>query len=527
MQRAGFTPALYLLLVVGCAPRPAAPPAVAPTGRAVAGVPAVDTWAPPVLPPPAPIQPREYAARRDRLASRMGDGVFLALGAPEPAEDYLTFNQNSNFRYLTGIVEPGAALVVVRRGKSVASRLFVRPRDPAREIWDGARLGVAGAMARTGLPTSPIADLLPALDSLLHDGGMLYTASPAAVSDEPFATFTDEQQVARALAARHGGVRVVSLDSEIQRLRAKKSAAEIDRIRRAVYVTSLAHRAAMHTMEPGLNEFEIQAVIEYAFRRNGSERPSFASIVGSGPNSTALHYNADDRFIRNGEVVVMDIGASYDGYAADVTRTVPAGGRFSPDQRAVYEIVLAAQKAAESRARPGATWQQLDSAADSVIARGLTRLGLIDAPDATYRCALRAGTGLCRQMQLFYMHGLGHGIGLDVHDPETSYSGVFQVGSIFTIEPGIYIRDDVLDQLTGIPENEALSGRIRPAVERLRNTGVRIEDDFLITPDGADRLSAGAPREIDEIEALMRLPGLSTPERRPEVVEWYHGLGQN
>jgi Xaa-Pro aminopeptidase len=456
----------------------------------------------------------------------MGDGVLLALGAREPAADYLTFHQTAAFRYLTGLTEPGAALVMTRRGGDVTARLFVPAADRSREVWEGTRLGVDGARARTGLATSPAVLLLPVLDSLLQRGGTLYTTAPLDPGEGPLATLTDEQQVARSLASRHPGVRLASLDQDLQRLRASKSAAEIDRIRRAAYITALAQRAAMRAVEPGTNEFEVQGLIEYTFRRNGAESPSFATIVGSGPNSTALHYSADDRFIQPGEVVVMDIGASYGGYAADVTRTVPASGRFSPDQRAVYETVLAAQKAAESLARPGTTWQELSSAADSVIAEGLTRLGLIESPRATYQCG-SAGAGRCPQYRLFYMHGLGHGIGLEVHDPEASYYGPLQLGSVFTIEPGIYVRDGVLDGLLDTPENRALSARLRPAVERFRNVGVRIEDDFLLTPGGLERLSAGAPREIDEVEALMRLPHLSAPERHPAVVDWFRDLDRS
>jgi Xaa-Pro aminopeptidase len=521
MQGSGFARAVALALLGGCA---AAAPVSTPAPRAaVAGGGVVDAWEPPSLAAPAPITAREYAARRERLTTAMGDGVLLVLGAREPAADYLTFNQTTAFRYLTGLTEPDAALVLTRRGGVVTSRLFVPAADRSREVWEGVRLGVEGAQARTGLATAPTARLLPVLDSLLQRGGTLYTTAPLARDDGPLATLSEEQQVARALATRHPAVRLASLDHDLQRLRSTKSAAEIDRIRRAVYVTVLAQRAAMRMVQPGTNEFEVQGLIEYTFRRNGAERPSFATIVGSGPNSTALHYNADDRFIQAGEVVVMDIGASYGGYAADVTRTVPASGRFSPDQRAVYGTVLAAQKAAEARARPGVTWQELNEVADSVIAEGLTRLGLIESPRATYRCGGAAG-GLCPQYRLFYMHGLGHGIGLEVHDPEASYYGPLQLGSVFTIEPGIYVRAAVLDELRDTPGNGALLARIRPAVERLRNVGVRIEDDFLLTPEGLERLSAGAPREIDEVEALMRLPRTSDPARHPAIVDWFRAL---
>jgi Xaa-Pro aminopeptidase len=517
MEGSRFARVVALALLGGCA---AAAPVSTPAPRAAAAG-GGEAWEPPTLAAPPPITAQEYAARRARLGAEMGDGVLLVLGASKPAADYLAFNQTTAFRYLTGLTEPDAALVLARRGGVVTSRLFVPAADRSREVWEGVRLGVEGARARTGLATDPAALLLPVRDSLLQQGGTLYTTAPLARGEGPLATLTEEQQVARSLAVRHPGVRLASLDHDLRRLRADKSAAEIDRIRRAAYITALAQRAAMRMVQAGTNEFEVQGLIEYTFRRNGAERPSFATIVGSGPNSTALHYNADDRFIQAGEVVVMDIGASYGGYAADVTRTIPASGRFSRDQRAVYETVLAAQKAAEARARPGTTWHELNEVADSVIAEGLTRLGLIESPRATYRCG---AAGLCPQYRLFYMHGLGHGIGLEVHDPEASNYGPLQLGSVFTIEPGIYVRAAVLDELRDTPGNDALAARLRPAVERLRDVGVRIEDDFLLTPDGLERLSAGAPREIDEVEALTRLPRTSAPARHPAIVEWFRAL---
>jgi Xaa-Pro aminopeptidase len=230
--------------------------------------------------------------------------------------------------------------------------------------------------------------------------------------------------------------------------------------------------------------------------------------VGSGPNSTTLHYTRNDRTMRAGEVVVMDVGAQYRGYAADVTRTLPVSGRYTPDQRAVYQVVRDAQRAAEGAARVGAPFAAAQAAADSTIARGLVRLGLVESADAAFdapwaeQCAARPR--LCKQFALFLPHGLGHGIGLEVHDPAMyQYDDrAFGDGEVFTIEPGIYVNPELLRLLPDTPRNRALIAKIRPAVARYANVGVRIEDDYLLTARGLEWLSR-APREIAEIETAM------------------------
>lgn len=511
--------ALVAALAGACAP--AAHPAAPPSGASRAPAPEAG-WPAPALPPAAPVPREEYARRRHAVGAAMGDGVLVVFGAGEGEWSFAPFAQAPAFRYLTGVTEPDATLVMVKSGGAVRAQLFVMPRDASREVWDGARLGVEGARALTGIPARDEDRLMPVLDSLLARHRTLYTLTPPGESEaEDGATLSRDQQVVAGLARRHPGTRVVSLEGEAARLRASKSPAELDLLRRAAYVTALAQRAAMRSVEPGMNEFEVQAVIEYTFRRHGADRPGFGSIVGSGPNSTTLHYRGADRFMQAGETLVMDVGAAYRGYTADVTRTVPVSGAFSPEQRAVYDVVLAAQKAAEASVRSGATTlAQLNATAARAVADGLARLGLIEAADATYDCG---GGQTCPQYRLFYMHGVSHGIGLEVHDPENSYFGPFAVGSAFTIEPGIYVRGDALDYLPDTPANRAMAQRLRPAVQRFRDVGVRIEDDYVITASGVERISAAAPREPDEVEALMRQPAPFGQERRPEVVEWYRG----
>jgi Xaa-Pro aminopeptidase len=517
--RASLIPALAALLFVAPA-LDAQQPVPPPPGTA-------QTWTVPATPAPVPIAPQEYAQRRAALAAQMQDGVFLLLGSPETEHDYLPFAQDSDFRYLTGVTEPGAALVISKRNGVVREQLFVLPRNPARETWEGERLGAERAQALTGIPARTAEGLDPLVDSLLAATPRLYTTTQVPAGDAA-GYLTYAQQYQARLRQRNPGVEVENVFGALRRLRAVKSPAELAMLRRAIYITVLAHHEVARAVEPGLNEFEIQALLEGTFRRHGADRPAFSSIVGSGPNSTTLHYRAADRFMEAQDVVVVDIGASYQGYAADVTRTYPVDGRFSPDQRAVYEIVLAAQKAAEAQARPGASFPQLTTIAAEVVSSGLARLGLIEAADASYDCHAPSGqVTTCPQFRLFYMHGLGHGIGLDVHDPDMGYAafgGNFQVGSAFTLEPGIYVRGDVLDYLPDTPRNREMIARIRPAVDRYRHIGVRLEDDYFITDTGVERITEGAPREVAEVEALMAQPSFWNQQRRPGVVEWYRGV---
>lgn len=457
----------------------------------------------------AQVMPDEYAARRDSVAAAMQDGVLLVLGAPEPRADYESFFQSPVLYYLTGLREPNAALVIARRGGRATTTLFVEPREPGRETWTGARLGPAGVTRRWGVAARSRAGLDDVLDSLLARTPTLYIAGDFGDDD----ALTPEGQYLVRLRHAHPDVRLVDLGAVVARLRSRHSPAELALLRRAAAITVLAQQEAMRAIQPGMNEYEIQALIEYTFRRHGAERPSFATIVGSGPNATTLHYNEDDRVMRAGEVVVMDIGASFAGYAADVTRTVPVSGAFTPDQRALYQVVRDAQAAAERQARLGAPQQRLDDSSRAILTQGLTRLGLIESPEATFdaapgECVRPLGDG-CAQWSLYYMHALGHGIGLEVHDPNPwDYPPrVIAPGAAFTIEPGLYVRADLLDHLPDTPRNRKVIARLRPAVERFRNVGVRIEDDYVATAQGVERISKG-PRDADEVEAAMKGPRL-------------------
>ncbi len=469
----------------------------------------------------------EYAARRNAVAQRLQNGVVVALGSPEPEEDFIAFNQNSNFRYLTGFLEPEAALVmVVRNGAIVGTpMLFVQASDPAREVWTGHRLGVPGVKTEFGLDGRNTETLKQVVDSLLalQSTATMFTIGNIR-SDPPLQT--RDQQIFAGFKSDHMRTQVRNANADVSAVRRVKSAAEMDLIRRAVNATVTAQKDAMRVIEPGMNEFEVQALIEYDFRRNGADRPSFSTIVGSGPNSTTLHYGIDDRFIEKNDVIVMDIGASYRGYAADVTRTVPASGTFSPAQREIYTAVRDAQSAAERAAKVNAPAHVLSDAANASLVASLTKLGLIEGAGATYDCDA-AASRQCTQLSLFYMHGLGHGIGLDVHDPGAATGGQSPLvpGSAFTIEPGVYVRSNLLDIIPNTLKNQAMIAKIRPAVQKYANIGVRIEDDYIVTPTEVEWISR-APREITEIEAIMKENWTGPSPRNPAMVEAYRSTGR-
>ncbi len=471
----------------------------------------------------AQIPQTEYQARRATVtASLPGDGVLVVLGAPEPVENYLNFWQSQNFRYLTGFLEPNAALVIVRRGGESRSLLFVPPKDPAQEVWTGERLGVEGARQQLGLEGRDAGTLRAVLDSLLRDGGALYAVgdfSRGGGADVPGEARprTIHDQFLDGIKARHRTVKVTDVNELVLRLRGKKSAGELTLIRGAAAVSAAAHREAMRAIAPGMNEFEIQAVAEYTFRRNGGDGPSYGSIVGSGPNSTVLHYNRDDRFMNDGEVVTMDMAAYYGGYSADITRTVPVNGTFSTAQRDVYGIVLAAQMAAERQIRPGVKFTVLNDSALTVIKNGLAKLGLIESPDASYDCGAASRDGRCPQWRLFYMHGLGHPVGLDVHDVDAYTKDGLAEGSVFTIEPGVYVRANTVEIIPDTPANATLRARMAPVVKKYANIGVRIEDDYVVTATGHDRITSAVPRDIDAVEKEMALPAGPSPRDAARV----------
>jgi Xaa-Pro aminopeptidase len=455
----------------------------------------------------------EYAARRDTVAAHVGNGVLLAFGATESATDEADFHQLPSFAYLTGYDRPDAAFVmVVRTGRVAYQMLFEPPTDSRLALYNGFPPDSGDLARRTGLGLRHLEALRPMLDTLIGRGPLLVVSDVHSRDFLRSDTLTRGRRFVQHFWGAHPRVEVRSADPLLDSLRVVKSPAEVALLRRVVAISVGGHQAAMRRVAPGVNERDILAVTDYAFRTAGGAGSSFRAIVGSGPNSTSYHYRANDRVMQAGEVVVIDAGALYQGYVGDVTRTLPVNGRFTADQAAVYRIVRAAQAAAEALARPGAPVAAGDSAIRAVEARELAALGLIESPDATFdppwadaaRCA-RAPV-VCRQAFLYMAHGPGHGIGLEVHDAGGySYSptGRFQQNEVFTIEPGVYISTTLLDMLPDTPRNRQFIAKVRPMVERYNHLGVRIEDDYLVTATGVERLSL-APREIPEIEAAMR-----------------------
>jgi Xaa-Pro aminopeptidase len=464
-------------------------------------------------PLPAQIPTAEYAARRDTVAAHLGDGVLLAFGAGESMTDEADFHQLPAFQYLTGYDRVNAVFVMAVRGGTVTYQmLFEPPIDPRRALYDGFAPDSADLQRRTGLGLRDRERLREVMDGLAGRG-TLWTVTDAHSRDYRSSdSLSAERYFVQRFWAAHPGVTVRSADALLDSLMVVKSPAEIALLRRAVDISVLGQIAAMKAVRPGINEHEIFALTDYTFRMAGASGPSFRAIIGSGPNSTSYHYRANDRVMQAGEVVVMDMGALYDGYAGDVTRTVPVNGRYTADQAAIYAIVRSAQQAAADVARPGEPVGTGDKAIRAIMATELARLGLTEGPDATFdppwadaaRCA-RVPV-VCTQAFLYMAHGPGHGIGLEVHDAGGySYSptGIFQLNEVFTIEPGIYISTALLDMLADTPKNRAFIARVRPVVERYNHIGIRIEDDYLVTPTGVEWLSK-APREIREIEAVMQ-----------------------
>jgi len=459
-----------------------------------------------------------FTQRRAAVMKKMGEQGMMILFSP-PAKKFsgdvlYKFRQENNLYYLTGIKQEGTVLVLMPPAVTRKENLFVLDRNPAREVWTGHRLTREEALQTSGITNiysrSEFDDFI---DTLLY--GQPYGVNRYLNSDE-YARFfthmkmgdvpvfllledhpglrgqlTPEFEFANRLRERFPVVNIRDATDIFSSLRLVKEPQEIENVKRAVDITSEGLLDAIRKVEPGMYEYEIQATIDSHYTRNGTEA-AFPSIIGSGSNSTTLHYEDNDRKMNAGDLLLMDVGAEYGYYAADITRTVPVNGKFSPAQADIYQIVLSAQEEAIKAIKPGATIQDVHRRAAEVIKQGLLRLGLIIDPASD-------------QYRSYFMHGTSHWLGLDVHDVGDRGTP-FQPGMILTVEPGIYLRENLLDELAQDGKNAQWIEKIRPAFQKYKGIGIRIEDDFLVTAEGSQHLSHRIPRQMREIEKLMLKP---------------------
>jgi Xaa-Pro aminopeptidase len=429
-----------------------------------------------------------FSLRRQKVGEFMGGGIAVFRTSS---------GSSSNIYYLTGFDEPDAALLLIP-GEVSEFILFVRPSNPGQDLWTGNVYGIEGAeeifKADKAHSLDQFETLLP---NYLRNKGKIFFS----YQDRDLAS-TLVQSIWRPW--NRMPKTLVDITEYIHEMRLIKSTEEVVRIKKAADITCQAHIEAMKMAEPGINEAEIEAVIEFIFRREGGSGPGFPSIVGSGPNSTILHYESNNRQTQDGDLVVMDIGAEFGHYTADVTRTMPVNGKFSDKQRDLYSIVLQAQEAAVSMIAPGIGIDDIHSRAVGIIAEGLFELGLITDKESSW------------QMRVWLMYRINHWLGMDVHDVgdyrrSRNSSRILEPGMVLTVEPGVYIREESIDNLEktlgrSVPEEEIRDfvDRVRPAVQKYKNIGIRIEDDVLVTENGSENLSLLAPKTIEEIEKTMR-----------------------
>ncbi len=433
------------------------------------------------------MSPKEFERRRKQLMRMMGKGGIAILPAApvrkRNRDSEYAYRQDSDFLYLSGFEEPESVVVLIPGREHGEYILFCRERDPVRETWDGRRAGTEGAIAEFGaddaFPMSDIDDILPGLVERCER--VYYTMGVHPDFDQRLMGWVNELR-AQAGKGRHTPQEFVALDHMLHDMRLYKSRAEISTMRKAARIAATAHCRAMQMVRPGMKEYEIEAEFLHEFRRHGSQ-PSYNLIVGGGANACVLHYTENNAELDAGDLLLIDAGCEVDGYASDITRTFPVNGRFSAAQRAVYDVVLEAHRAAIAKVRPGNHWNEPHDAAVRAITRGLVKLGLLKG---------RLPTLIKEEAyKPFFMHRTGHWLGLDVHDVGDYKVGeewrLLEPGMVLTVEPGIYIAPDA-----------------KGVAAKWRGIGVRIEDDVLVTRDGCDVLSRSVPTDPETIEQLIR-----------------------
>jgi Xaa-Pro aminopeptidase len=434
------------------------------------------------------ISPAEFADRRARLlaflASQERPAAAVLAANPEQQRSRDTdfpYRQHSDFYYLTGFNEPNA-LLLLRPDIAAKQHIFVQPSDPHAEVWHGRRLGVDAACEQLGVDQAySYNDDLEQLTELLNGVETVFYL----FDDTDLADLLQQfgSTMRRPKSGYHGAAQYSDLSGYMAQQRLFKSSAEITLMRQACQISAEAHKRVMKACKPGLYEYQLAAELHYHFAYHGAAGPAYGTIVGSGDNACILHYTENSACLTDGDLVLIDAGAEFRGYAGDITRTFPVNGRFSADQAALYEVVLEAQTAAFRQLRPGNTLEQAQQAAARAITEGLLALGILSGSlqhhieQTSYR--------------RFFIHGLGHWLGLDVHDVGTyevqGSKRVLEPNMVLTVEPGIYIPRGLSD-----------------VDERWQGIGIRIEDDILITIDGHENLTAAVPKTIAEIEQWMR-----------------------
>lgn len=429
----------------------------------------------------------EFARRRKALMAQMVPNSIAILPAAAVAirnrDVEHVYRQDSDFQYLSGFAEPEAVIALIPGREHGEYVLFCRERNPERELWDGLRAGQEGAVRDFGADDAfPISDIDDILPGLIEGRDRVYSSIGSHPEfDRHLMEWINSIRSKARLGAQPPN-EFEALDHLLHDMRLYKSAAEIKVMRRAADISARAHVRAMQACRAGLHEYSLEAELDYEFRKGGAKMPAYGSIVAAGRNACILHYQHNDALLRDGDLVLIDAGCEIDCYASDITRTFPVSGRFSPEQKAVYELVLEAQQAAFAAIGPDKHWNQAHEATVQVITRGLVRLGLLkgEVDELIARDAHRA----------FYMHRAGHWLGLDVHDVgEYKVGGEWRVlepGMTLTVEPGIYIAPDNLS-----------------VAKKWRGIGVRIEDDVVVTKKGCEILTGAVPKSVAEIEALM------------------------
>lgn len=433
------------------------------------------------------ISSSEYARRRKNLMALMEPNSIAIIPSSQQQmrsrDTEYPFRQDSDFYYLSGFVEPDSVLVLIPGRNHAEFVMFCREREAAVELWHGHRAGPDGACAHHGaddaFPIGDIDDILPGL--IEGRERVYYSMGRSSRFDQQIMEWVNTIRSKESSGAVPPG-EFTDLDHMLHDMRLIKSAAEQRLMRRAGEITAKAHRRIMGHCEPGQYEYELEGELQHEFILGGARHPAYLSIVGSGVNACTLHYVDNTARMRDGDLVLVDAGCEFEYYAADLTRTFPVNGRFSAEQRALYEVVLAGHAAAIEQIKAGNHWNQPHDASVQHITAGLVELGLLEGEVAELVAS--------QAYRDFYMHRVGHWLGLDVHDVGDYRVGeewrLLEAGMVMTVEPGIYIS----------PDNNNVA-------RKWRGIGIRIEDDVLVTKEGCEVLTASAPRTVEEIEAVM------------------------